>query len=78
MKTITIFVCIVCLSILATWFLKYNKSNNIPHNNLPFGLKVVIIDGCQYFKSYTYQQNFVYSHKGNCFNKIHYRENMHD
>jgi len=34
-------------------------------------VELLNIDGCQYFKCYTYNQNYVYTHKGNCTNSIH-------
>ena len=38
-------------------------------------IKVVTIEGCEYFKLYTYGGNYVYTHKGNCKNPIHIYKN---
>ena len=35
------------------------------------GLTVVEIEGCEYFKTYSYSGFVHYSHKGNCKNRIH-------
>lgn len=50
--------CIACNNITT----KYVTSENIA---------VVTIDSCEYLKIVTYGAFYIYSHKGNCSNKIH-------
>lgn len=41
------------------------NNNERPVKNTD-GVNVVTIDSCEYIRCYTYQYNYVYSHKGNC------------
>ena len=34
------------------------------------GVKIVVIDGCEYIDNMTYPGNSVYTHKGNCTNHV--------
>lgn len=49
---------------------KNDKSIKGENNSDLAGLKVIVLDGCEYFqfKSYTY---YSITHKGNCKNPIH-------
>lgn len=45
-------------------------SESVPVKN--FSYDIVVIDSCEYIRSYTVYGHYVASHKGNCKNPIHY------
>ena len=48
-------------------------ADNKPASSKIDGVKIVVIDGCEYIDNMTYPGNSVYTHKGNCTNVIHRR-----
>jgi hypothetical protein len=52
---------------------KYNGNGNglIKTGSSTPDVKISIIDGCEYIDNVTYGIYHVYTHKGNCKNKIH-------
>lgn len=47
------------------------RTVNEPETKDIYGLSIIVIDGCEYYKFRTYHSYYAITHKGNCKSKHH-------